>query len=452
MNLGRIFGTDGVRGIVNRDLSCELAFGIGVAGAYALTDGDQDKRERILIGRDTRVSCDMLEAALAAGICSLGAQAICVGVLPTPALAYLTRYLGADAGVMISASHNPVEYNGIKWVDKNGFKLPDETEDRIEDLIFSGIENIPRPTGTAVGRVVHRENCIDHYIDFLLTTTDIRLDGFRIVLDCANGAAYEAAPRVFRKLSADVIVYCDRPDGTNINENCGSTHPRHLQRWVVDHGADIGLAFDGDADRLIAVDAQGNIIDGDRVMAICAMDMKRRGLLKNDTLVTTVMSNLGLEIAMREAGIHLAKTSVGDRYVLEHMMKNGCVLGGEQSGHIIFLQHSTTGDGILTALQLLSAIVRANETLQELASVMTVFPQVLVNARVEECRKKDYESDPEIASQIECIIQKYHGRGRVLIRPSGTEPLVRVMIEGESEEDALTEARSLAALIEARLG
>ncbi|MFZ5975358.1 MAG: phosphoglucosamine mutase [Bacillota bacterium] len=450
--MGRIFGTDGVRGVVNRDLSCELAFDIGVAGAYALTDGDFEKHERILIGRDTRISCDMLEAALAAGICSLGSQAICVGVLPTPALAYLTRHLNADAGVMISASHNPVEYNGIKWVDRNGFKLPDETEDRIEELIFSGIENLPRPTGTGVGRIVRRENCVDDYIAFLLSTIDVRLDGFKIVMDCANGAAYEAAPRVFRELGAEVIVYCDQPDGTNINKDCGSTHPNHLQGWVVEHGADLGLAFDGDADRLIAVDAEGNVVNGDRVMAICALDMKRRGLLKNDTLVTTVMSNLGLEIAMRDAGICLAKTNVGDRYVLEHMLKNGCALGGEQSGHIIFLEHSTTGDGILTALQLLSAIVRSGKTLQQLASVMTVFPQVLVNARVDGSRKNDYESDPEIAVRIEYIIQKYHGRGRVLIRPSGTEPLVRVMIEGEDEEDAFNEARLLAAFIEERLG
>ena len=449
--MGRIFGTDGVRGIVNRDLSCELAFGIGVAGAYALTDGDRGRRERILIGRDTRISCDMLEGALVAGICSLGAQAVCVGVLPTPALAYLTHHLDADAGVMISASHNPVEYNGIKWVDKNGFKLPDEMEERIEEIILGGIENLPRPMGTGVGRIVHRENSIDDYIDFLVATTDVRLDGYKIVLDCANGAAYEAAPRVFRRLGAEVIVYGNKPDGTNINENCGSTHPQNLQGWVVENGADIGFAFDGDADRLIAVDAKGNLVDGDRVMAICALDMKRRGVLKHDTLVTTVMSNIGLELAMRDAGIRLVKTSVGDRYVLEYMRKSGCVLGGEQSGHIIFLDHGTTGDGILTALQLLSTIVRSGRTLQELSAVMTVFPQVLVNARVDDTRKKGYEEDPEIALRIDCINKKYHGRGRVLIRPSGTEPLVRVMIEGEDEKDALEEALALAAFIEERL-
>lgn len=451
--MGKIFGTDGVRGIANRELSCELAFRLGVAGAYALMGGNGDLPERIIIGRDTRISCDMLEAALVSGICSLGARAVCVGVLPTPALAYLTRSMGADAGVMISASHNPVEYNGIKWVDKNGFKLPDAIEDRIEELIAAGVSNLPRPTGLKVGRVEHCEDCIEDYIRFLLGTTDVRLDGMKLVLDCANGAAYQAAPRVFRELGAEVIVYNAEPDGTNINAGCGSIHPEGLQKKVVEHGADAGLALDGDADRLIAVDSDGNVVDGDRAMAICALDRKQRGCLAQDTLVTTVMSNLGLEIAMREAGVNMVKTAVGDRYVLECMTRHGYALGGEQSGHIIFLDHSTTGDGILTGIQLLSAVVRSGRSLQEMASIMQVFPQVLVNARVDDKKKRRYESDPEIAYRIDRITQKYHGRGRVLIRPSGTEPLVRVMIEGEDTQDTLhSEALALAAFIEERLG
>jgi len=448
--MGRLFGTDGVRGLANAELTGQLAFQLGQAGAYVLTMAKH--KPRILIGRDTRISGDMLEAALIAGICSVGAEAIVAGVIPTPAVAYLTRHYGADAGVVISASHNSMEYNGIKFFDKNGYKLPDELENRIESIILDHAETMPSPIGIEVGRRVRIRNAVRDYVEFLKSTIDVDLDGLKIVLDCANGAAYEAAPMVFGSLGAEVITSYHTPDGTNINDYCGSTHPEKLQSLVLETGADVGLAFDGDADRLIAVSELGNLVDGDHVMYICGMDMKERGLLKQSTVVSTVMSNLGLGIALKNAGCRLEQTKVGDRYVLERMLEKGYNLGGEQSGHIIFLDHNTTGDGILTALQLLSVMKRSGKKLSELAAGMRKYPQVLVNAKVTEDKKHAYKEDEVIQDTIRQIEDRFQDEGRVLIRPSGTEPVIRVMIEGADQREIEEKAVQLAKLIEERLG
>ena len=380
--MGRLFGTDGVRGLANTELSCNLAFELGQAGAYVLTLAKH--KPSILIGRDTRLSGDMLQAALTAGICSVGAEAVVLGVIPTPAVAYLTRQYETDAGVMISASHNTMEYNGIKFFDSLGHKLPDELEERIENIILDGMETMPVPMGMEVGRRVRFRNAVRDYVSFLKKTIDTDLKGMKIVLDCANGASYEVAPTLFGSLGAEVISTYHTPDGININDNCGSTYPGKLQDLVRESGADVGLAFDGDADRLIAVSEHGNLVDGDQIMLICGLDMMKRGLLKDNTVVGTVMSNMGLERALKKAGCKLVKTNVGDRYVLEYMKEHGFNFGGEQSGHIIFLEHNTTGDGILTALQLLGVMKRDDKPLSELAAGMRKYPQVLVNARVSE--------------------------------------------------------------------
>jgi phosphoglucosamine mutase len=355
-------------------LTCDLAFKLGQAGAYALTS--EVHKARILIGKDTRISGDMLESALVAGICSVGAEAVVAGVVPTSGIAYLTRNYGADAGVVISASHNTVEYNGIKFFSADGKKLPDAIEDRIERIILDNSEPITLQTGVNVGRRVSAAGALAEYKEFLLSTTDTNLRGLKIVLDCAHGAASTVAPRAFKELGAEVVPYYNTPDGTNINDFCGSTHPQKLTQLVAELGADLGLAFDGDADRLIAVDEHGRIVDGDAIMAICALDLKQRGLLKKNTLVCTVMSNMGLDIAMKEHGIATAKTKVGDRYVLEEMLRSGYCLGGEQSGHIIFLDHNTTGDGILTGIQLASIIRRGDKPLAKLAGIITIFPHL----------------------------------------------------------------------------
>jgi len=446
----RMFGTDGVRGVANRDLDCHLAFKLGQAGAYVLSKGK--KRPKILIGKDTRLSGDMLEAALIAGICSAGADALVVGVMPTAAIAYLTRHYEVDAGVVISASHNPMEYNGIKFFDGNGYKLPDKMEDEIEAIIKGQEQvDIPAPVGDEIGRKVPVPNALQDYVNFLKGTIDVDLSGLKLAVDCANGAAYKVAPMVFSQLGAEVKVINDNPNGVNINYNCGSTHPEGLQRFVIEAGADVGLAFDGDADRLIAVDEKGQLVDGDQIMVICALDMKERGVLKHNTVVATVMSNIGFDIALKKAGCNFIKTKVGDRYVLEEMLQGGYNIGGEQSGHIIFLDYSTTGDGILTALQLLSVMKRNNRRMSELASVMQRFPQVLVNAKVSPEKKDSYMDDPIISEEISRIEAKFKGAGRVLIRPSGTEPLIRVMIEGADHKEIEDSASRLARLIEERL-
>lgn len=447
--MGRLFGTDGVRGVANEKLSCELAFKLGQAGAYVLTS--KVHKARILIGKDTRLSGDMLESAMVAGICSVGAEAIVAGVIPTSGVAFLTRDYGADAGVVISASHNSAEYNGIKFFSSEGKKLPDEIENRIESIILDGSEEIKIRSGVEVGRRVSALNALTEYKEFLISTTNTNLRGLKLVLDCAHGAASVVAPRAFKELGAEVVPYYDTPDGTNINDNCGSTYPEKLTQLVAELGADMGLAFDGDADRLIAVDEHGIIVDGDQIMAVCAIDLKERGLLKQDTLVCTVMSNLGLDIAMRRSGIKVIKTSVGDRYVLEEMIKGGYSLGGEQSGHIIFLDKSTTGDGILTGIQLASIVMRSGKTLSKLTSAINILPQVLVNARVKDELKEHVMEDEEVKKCIKALEKQFHGSGRVLIRPSGTEPLVRVMIEGEDKKEIEQKAVEMAALIENRL-
>ncbi len=446
--MSRMFGTDGVRGVANTELTAELAYNLGRAGAYVLTEGAH--KPKILVAKDTRISGDMLEAALVAGILSVGAEAVVLGVIPTPAVAHLTREYGADAGVMISASHNPVEYNGIKFFNNKGYKLSDELEDEIQRVIESGFEGVPSPVGTSLGRERVEVSALEDYIEFAKGTTAVNLSGMKIALDCANGAAYKAAVQAFRDLGAEVYVINDNPDGTNINENCGSTHPEELMEYVVKKGCDAGFAFDGDADRCLAVDEKGKLINGDFILTLCAKHLKEIGRLKDETLVVTVMSNLGLDIACKSLGIKTVKTKVGDRYVLEEMLDKGYVIGGEQSGHIIFLECNTTGDGLVTALQVASILKRENKTLSELCSIMKELPQVLVNATVPNDKKDIYLKDAEIIAEIERMEKLMDGKGRVLIRPSGTEPLVRVMLEGEDQEEIDKLAHNLADMILAK--
>ncbi|MDU1314071.1 MAG: phosphoglucosamine mutase [Clostridium septicum] len=443
--MGRMFGTDGVRGIANLELTADLAYSLGRAGAYVLTEGTH--KPKILVGKDTRISGDMLEAALVAGILSVGAEAVILGVVPTPAVAHLTREYGADAGIMISASHNPVEYNGIKFFDNKGYKLPDELEDEIQRVIESGFEGVPSPVGHDLGKSTVEVGALDEYMDYAMSTIAVDLKGLKIALDCANGACYKAAVKSFRELGAEVYVINDNPDGTNINENCGSTHPEELMDYVVRKKCDLGFAFDGDADRCLAVDEKGNLINGDFILTLCAKYLKDLGQLKDDTLVVTVMSNLGLDIACKKEEINLIKTKVGDRYVLEEMIKDGYVLGGEQSGHIIFLNYNSTGDGLVTALQVSAIKKKSGKTLSELAGIMKELPQVLVNAKVPNDKKNIYLEDLEIIEAIKKIEETLNGVGRVLIRPSGTEPLVRVMLEGENQEEIDKMAHSLVDLI-----
>lgn len=446
--MGRMFGTDGVRGIANTELTSHIAYNLGKAGAFVLTKGTH--KPKILVGMDTRISGDMLEAALVAGILSVGAEAVCLGVVPTPAVAYLTRKYGADAGVVISASHNPVEYNGIKFFNGEGYKLSDELEDKIQSIIESGFEGIPSPTGEDIGRKVIEEAALEDYVDYVKSTIDIDLKGVKIALDCANGASYRSAVDTFRQLGAQVVVINNDPDGVNINKNCGSTHPEELMEYVVKKGCDFGLAFDGDADRCLAVDEKGNLVNGDFIMAVCAKYLKEQGKLDKDVLVVTVMSNLGLEIGLKKQGITAVKTKVGDRYVLEEMVKEGYKLGGEQSGHVIFLDYNTTGDGLITGLQLASIIKKTGKKLSELSGIIKELPQVLANAVVANDKKNIYLEDEEIKADIAEIEAKLEGCGRVLIRPSGTEPLVRVMLEGENQAEIDEMAHGLAKLIEAK--
>lgn len=423
--MGKLFGTDGVRGTANRDLGPELAFNLGRAGAFVLAR--DKKRPKILIGKDTRLSGDMLESALAAGICSVGADVICLGVIPTPGVAYLTRELGADAGVVISASHNPMEDNGIKFFAGNGFKLPDELEDEIENIIISKRE-LPSPTGPDVGKVAYLADALERYASYLKEQVGTNLKGKKIVVDCANGAAFSLAPKVLADLGAEMIPCFNQPDGTNINAGCGSTHPEKLMELVKEYGADLGIAHDGDADRMLAVDEKGRLIDGDMIMVICALYLRSKGELPGNRLVVTVMSNLGLHIALKEKGIEILQTKVGDRYVLEKMLETGAVLGGEQSGHIIFSQFNTTGDGVATALQLLKVMTETGQPLSQLADQMVRLPQVLVNVRVKD--KSALENNIPIEEAVERVERTLGSGGRVLIRTSGTEPLVRVMAEG----------------------
>lgn len=441
----RMFGTDGVRGIANEELTAELAYNLGRAGAYILTEGAH--KPKILVGKDTRISGDMLEAALIAGILSVGAEAVILGIVPTPAIAHLTRKYGADAGIMISASHNPVEYNGIKFFDERGYKLSDELEDEIQRVIESSFKGILSPVGSSIGKSSYEVGALNDYIEFAKSTIGVSLKGLRVALDCANGASYKAAVKTFRDLGAEVYVINDNPDGTNINEKCGSTYPEELMDYVIRKECDVGFAFDGDADRCLAVDEKGNLINGDYILTICAKYLKNINRLKDDTLVVTVMSNLGLDIACKDIGIKTLKTKVGDRYVLEEMIEGKYVLGGEQSGHIIFLDYNTTGDGLVTALQMSAILKKEKKTLSELCSIMKELPQVLANAVVPNNKKNIYLEDEEIKAEIAGIEEKLKEKGRVLIRPSGTEPLVRVMLEGEDQEEINNLAHNLADMI-----
>lgn len=447
--MSKLFGTDGIRGIANKELTPELAFQVGRVGAYILSNG---KKGKIVVGKDTRISGDMLESALIAGITSIGLDVISVGVIPTPAVAYLTRKYGALAGVVISASHNPGEYNGIKFFNNKGLKLPDEVEGKIENIILEYKELDLRPIGENIGKLYREENGSKDYKDFLKSTINIDLTGMKIAIDCGHGALYKIAPELIRELNGEVVVVNDNPNGMNINDNCGSTNPDIIKELVIKEKADIGLSFDGDGDRIIAIDNNGKLVDGDHILAICATHLKNNGKLKNNTVVGTVMTNMGLDIYLKEKGINIVKTSVGDRYVLEEMLKSGFVIGGEQSGHIIFLEYNTTGDGLATALHLLEVVKATGKTMAELNTLMENYPQVLINARVKNNMKYKYLENKEIKSEIDRIEKMFHGEGRVVIRPSGTEPLVRVMIEGKDQEEITKIAKELALFIEERIG
>ena len=445
--MGRLFGTDGVRGVANEELTPVLAMQLGQAGAYVLTK-EKEHKPTIMVGCDTRISSDMLANALMAGACSVGANCVYAGVLPTPAIAYLTRTYKVDAGVVVSASHNPVEFNGIKFFDGDGYKLPDELEDEIETLIRNGMKDVKFPTGASVGKIKYRTDAREEYINHSIKAVNIDLRGLKIVVDCAEGASYYTSIEALKELGGEIVAIHNSPDGTNINANCGSTHMEELQARVVYEKANIGLAFDGDADRLLAVDEIGNIIDGDQIMAIVGVHMKNQGKLKDNKIIATVMSNLGFFLMGDKNDIKIEQTKVGDRYVLERMKEIGASLGGEQSGHIIFLDENTTGDGLLSALHLLQVMVETGEPLSELSKVMEVMPQALVNAKVPNHKKERYMEYPEIAEAISKLDSKFAGEGRVLIRPSGTEPKVRVMIEGKDKKQIDEEAKKLAELIQ----
>lgn len=444
--MSRMFGTDGVRGVAGAELTIELATKLGQAGAYVLTK-EQEHQPTLIVGCDTRISGGMLANALMAGICSVGANAIYVGVMPTPAIAYLTRKHKVDAGVVISASHNPMEFNGIKFFNGDGYKLSDALEDEIEELIRNNMKDVVLPIGSGVGRIDYRFDLRDEYVEFMKKCVPVDLKGMKIVIDCAEGASYYTSVKTLKDLGADLVAIHTKPDGTNINANCGSTHMEELQARAVYEKADVGLAFDGDADRMLAVDEKGNLVDGDQLMAICGCHMKKKGTLKKNTIVVTVMTNLGFSLMGEREGIHVEKTKVGDRYVLENMLENGYNIGGEQSGHIIFLDDNTTGDGLLSGLHLLQVMKETGRKLSELAEVMEILPQALVNAKVPNHKKEKFMEYTEIAEAIKALEDKFNGEGRVLIRPSGTEPLVRVMIEGKNQSEIEEEAQKLAELI-----
>lgn len=451
--MARLFGTDGVRGLANRELTADLALGLAQSAAVVLTSGRYADKRRAegrrpvgVVARDPRISGEFLAAAVSAGLASSGIDVLDAGVLPTPAAAFLVADIHADFGVMISASHNPAPDNGIKFFAVGGVKLPDEVEDRIEEHL--GIEKL-LPIAADVGRIRRFADAEDRYIVHLLSTLHTRLDGLHVVLDCAHGAAAGVSPDVFRDAGATVTVIGNDPDGLNINENIGSTHLEHLQAKVVEVGADLGIAHDGDADRCLAVDAQGNVVDGDQIMAILAISMKQRGALKHDTLVATVMSNLGLHRAMAEHGIRVVQSAVGDRYVLEELGQGDYSLGGEQSGHVIMTKYATTGDGILTGLHLAAEVVRTGKPLSELASQMTVFPQVLINVR--DINHHGLAESASIEKAVAAAEAELGERGRVLLRPSGTEPMVRVMVEAADQATAELHAQGLALVVRQEL-
>lgn len=449
--MGRLFGTDGVRGIANESLTPELALQIGRAAAMVLIKESKSEKPTVLIGKDTRASGDMLEAALTAGFTSVGCNVLSVGVVPTPAVAYLVCQYGCEAGVMISASHNPCEYNGIKIFQKTGYKLDDAIEEEIEAIILDKSQEIPVMLGGEVGNRLYCKTAVKDYVDHVVSTASVRFDGLSIALDCANGSASVCAKDIFTALGAKCLMLSDTPDGVNINDNCGSTHPEELMRFVKDAGLDLGLAFDGDADRMLAVDENGELVDGDKVIAICSKRMKEEGRLAKNTAVVTVMSNMGFFKFCKENDIECAKTAVGDRYVLERMLKDGYNIGGEQSGHVIFLDYASTGDGELSGVQLVETVVKSGKKLSELAQIMKVYPQVLINVTVTPEGKQKYNNDEYIISAVQQAEMELSGEGRVLVRVSGTEPLVRVMLEGADIEQITKLGNSIADVVRERL-
>ena len=450
--MGRLFGTDGVRGVANSELTCELAMNIGRAAAMVLLDNeDTSEKPTILIGKDTRISSDMLEGALTAGLCSVGANVVHLGTVPTPAVAYLVKKYNANAGIMISASHNPHEFNGIKIFNSDGYKLPDALEDKIEALINGECEKFAVPVGRNLGSVRTAPEAIDEYIDHIAGSIEGSLEGIKVAVDCSNGSASATARRLFTKLGADFTIINDTPDGININEKCGSTHIEGLSDFVKAHNMDCGVAYDGDADRCLAVDENGELVDGDFLIAICAKALKDIGKLSNNTVVGTVMTNMGFTKFCEKNDINFISTSVGDRYVLENMLENNYNIGGEQSGHIIFLDYGTTGDGQLTSVQLLSIIKKSGKTLSQLAGIMKRYPQVLINVKVATEKKDQYFTDNTIKTEIDKVEEEPSNRGRILVRPSGTEPLIRVMLEGEDYSEISEHANVVADLIRERL-
>ena len=445
--MSRLFGTDGVRGEANSELKPELAYKLGRAAAFYFGKFSEDK-PKILIGRDTRISGEMLETALITGICSAGGHAISAGVIPTPGVAHLVKKIGAVAGIVISASHNPFYDNGIKFFGGDGYKLPDAVEDEISEIVYKieSDDNFPRPTGAKIGEVEYRRDLIGEYLDFVVSTTTERFDGMKIVLDCANGAAYDVMPKVLKRLGAELILIGDKPNGININDDCGSTHIENLRLEVLRQRATIGIAHDGDADRCLCIDEKGNLIDGDHILIMCAKLMMNAGALNKNTIVTTVMANIGFRQAVENLNGRYEVTAVGDRYVLENMLKNGYNLGGEQSGHIIFTDYSTTGDGLITALQVLTAMKKSGKTASELNEMMTTFPQVLINVRVKD-KKLAQESDAVKRAIVEGKAE-LGDTGRILVRASGTEPLIRVMAEGPNKMQLDRICNKIAAEIE----
>ena len=448
--MGRLFGTDGVRGIANTELTCELAMEIGRAAASILSDG-LHRRPTFVIGSDTRASSDMLGSAIIAGLCSVGADVVQLGVVPTPAVAYLVGKYKADAGVMISASHNPAEFNGIKIFSGSGFKLPDMVEEIIEDLILAPTKSYAKPIGGEVGKITYATDAAEEYIRHIKSSANLSLDGLKIAIDCANGSASATAPQLFEQLGADVTILNASPDGVNINKDCGSTHLDLLSKYVVENGFDCGVAFDGDADRCLCVDENGNEIDGDMILAICSLDLRSRGKLNKNAVVGTIMTNFGFTRFCDENNLHFVATKVGDRYVLEEMLQEDYSLGGEQSGHIIFRDFATTGDGQLTAAQLLVILKKSGKKLSELASVMKRSPQTMINLKISNEGKISFYTDVEIEKKLEWAKAELGRTGRIVVRPSGTEPLIRVMVEGDDEVQIARVANEVADVIKARL-
>ena len=450
--MGRIFGTDGARGVANTEISCTLAMDIGRAAAMVVARDHHKRKPVFLVGHDTRISHDMLESAIAAGLCSVGADVVSLGTVPTPAVAYLVANSDADAAIMLSASHNPYEFNGIKIFGAEGFKLTDEEEMEIEEIVLDHILPYDLKWNDELGVIRSGETLVEQYIDHIVSTVEGDLSGIRVAADCANGSASATAAKIFAKLGADVTILNDEPNGVNINDNCGSTHIDVLGKYVRENGFDLGVAFDGDADRCLAVDENGELVDGDKLIAIFSSQMKREGKLANDTAVVTVMSNMGFFKFAEQAGIHVEKTSVGDRYVLQNMLEHGHCIGGEQSGHIIFREFMTTGDGQLTAVQLLRAIKKSGKKLSELAQLMQVYPQVILNVRADKEMKRMVKVDEGVLKCQQQLEEGMNGNGRILVRPSGTEPVIRIMVEGLDREAIMNAAKSMEQIIIERLG